>query len=228
MKVVTGYASSCLLLALAVQPGHAAVSGKVALVSNYLSYGLSQTLDDPALQLSSTWAGESGLYLSGWASEVDFGEGTDTEIGIYAGYSMSLSDGYSLDAGIAQFLYEGASLSDEYKYNEIYALLTTPAVNLGLHYAWDYFGSGAGYTVVQISRSFPIGELFDLTLGLDYAVTSNKAQYSILGESNYLHYFLRAEKEMIGLQWSLSLHETTMPESETDEARVMAGVGWAF
>jgi hypothetical protein len=43
-----------------------------------------------------------------------------------------------------------------------------------------------------------------------------------------LHYFLRAEKDWLGLQWSLSVHETTMPETETDEARAVAGIGWAF
>nr|WP_324257729.1 TorF family putative porin [Cellvibrio fontiphilus] len=228
MQITKGFAAFSMLLAVTTQPVHAAVSGKISLMSNYLSYGLSQTLDEPAVQLTTTWSGESGLYLSGWASQVDFGEGTDTEMGVYAGYSMSINEGYSLDAGIAQFLYEGADISDEYKYNEIYTLFNTPVINIGLHYAWDYFGSGAGYTVVQVSRVFSINNFFNLTLGADYAVTSDETRYSILGESDYLHYFARAEKEMIGLQWSLSLHETSMPESETDEARIVAGVGWAF
>jgi uncharacterized protein (TIGR02001 family) len=228
MKIMKGLASFSVLLAVIAQPVHAAVSGKISLMSNYLSYGLSQTLDEPAVQITTTWSGESGLYLSGWASQVDFGEGTDTEMGIYAGYSMSINEGYSLDAGVAQFFYEGADISDDYKYNEIYTLLSTPLINLGLHYSWDYFGSGAGYTVVQASRQFSISHFFNLTLGADYAATDDKNRYSILGESDYLHYFVRAEKEMIGLQWSLSLHETTMPESETDEARVVAGVGWSF
>lgn len=230
MKPICFYrlAALCLLTGAVALPVHADVSGKVSLVSNYLSYGLSQTQDDPALQLTTTWSGESGLYLSGWASQVDFGENTDTEVGVYAGYYKTFSDNLKLDAGIAQFLYEGTDISDDYNYNEIYATLHTSIFSLGFHYAWDYFGSGADYTIVQVSRQFPMNDWFTLTLGADYSITGDENRYSILGESDYLHYFARAEKEWIGLQWSLSVHDTNMPESETDEARVVAGIGWAF
>lgn len=217
-----------LLTGIAALPAHAEVTGKVSLVSNYLSYGLSQTLDDPALQFTTTWSGESGLYLSGWASQVDFGEGTDTEVGVYAGYNKTFSDTLSLDAGIAQFLYEGMDTSDDFNYSEVYATLHTSIASLGFHYTWDYFGSGAEYTIVQLSKQLPIDDWFTLTLGADYSLTGDKNKYSILGESDYLHYFIRAEKDWIGLQWSLSVHETNMPESETDEARAVAGIGWVF
>lgn len=228
MSVVNRLLPVLTLTAVCALPAQAEVSGKVALVSNYLSYGLSQTLDAPALQLTATWSTDSGVYLSGWASQVDFGEDTDTELGIYGGYYHSFSESLSLDVGIGQFLYEGADISDDYAYNEIYALLNTAVVNLGLHYSWDYFGSGAEYTVAQISKPFTLGDWFTLTLGADYAVTGDKEKYSILGERDYLHYFARAEKEWIGLQWGLSVHETTMPDSETDEARVVASIGWGF
>lgn len=230
MKPIGTYqlAALCLATVNLAPPVQAEVSGKVSFVSNYLSYGLSQTQDDPALQFTTTWSGESGLYLSGWASQVDFGEETDTEIGVYAGYYNTFSETLSLDAGVAQFLYEGADISDDYSYNEVYATLHTSLLSLGFHYAWDYFGSGAEYTVVQVSKQFPLNDWFNLTLGADYAVTGDENKYSILGKSDYLHYFLRAEKDWLGLQWSLSVHETTMPETETDEARAVAGIGWAF
>lgn len=223
-RLVTLY----LLTGIAALPAHAEVTGKVSLVSNYLSYGLSQTQDDPALQFTTTWSGESGLYISGWASQVDFGERTDTEVGVYAGYYKTFSDTLSLDAGIAQFLYEGTDISDDYNYNEVYATFHTSLLSLGLHYAWDYFGSGAEYTIVQASKKLPLAGWFTLTFGVDYSLTGDEDKYSILGESDYLHYFIRAEKDWIGLQWSLSVHETSMPRSETDEARAVAGIGYAF
>lgn len=228
MRDIYWRAAALLCIASASIPAQAEVSGNVTLVSNYLSYGLSQTEDAPALQLSATWSGESGIYASGWASQVDFGEGTNTELGIYAGYYSAFSDAVSLDWGIAQFLYEGADNSDDYNYNEVYATLATAFINIGLHYAWDYFGSDADYTVVQASKQFSLQHGFTLTLGADYSVTGDKSKYSILGESDCLHYFVRAEKEWRGLQWRLSLHDTTMSTAETDKARVVAGVGWAF
>lgn len=217
-----------LLIAAVTLPAQAEVSGDVSLVSNYLSYGLSQTQDDPALQLTITWATESGLYLSGWASQVDFGEGTDTELGIYAGYYLEFANNLALDLGIAQFLYEGADFSSDYNYGEIYAALTTDIVNFGIHYSWDYFGTDADYAIFQVSKEFELKHLLTVTIGADYSITGNKNKYSILGESDCLHYFVRAEKEWAGLQWSLSVHDTTMQESETDEARVVAGIGWGF
>lgn len=211
-----------------IAPAQAEVSGNVALVSNYLSYGLSQTKDSPALQLSLTWAGDSGAYLGGWASQVDFGEGTDVELGISAGYFTEFSEQLSLDIGAAHYAYEGASVSSSYQYSEIYSLLSTAIVDLGIHYSWDYFGSGTHYTVLTAAREFPIGELFTLTIGADYSATGDKEKYTNAGESSFFHYYLSAATEWIGLQWNLSLHDTNMDESETDKARLVAGLSWSF
>lgn len=230
MKIVNGRSALALSIAITTSPAYAEVSGEISLVSNYLSYGLTQSADDPALQLTTTWSGESGLYLSAWASQVDYGYGdeTDTEVALYAGYFYQLSDKVSFDIGAAQFLYEGGDVSSDYNYNEIYGTLSTHLVNVAIHYAWDYFGADTDFTVLQIYKTFSFDEIFDLTIGSDYSVTGDRSKYSILGESEFVHYFIKAEKNWIGLNWSLSIHDTNMPSSETDEARVVAGLGWSF
>ncbi len=228
MKISGRHLALSLLITSAITPAQAEVSGNIALVSNYLSYGLSQTQDDPALQLTATWSGATGLYLGGWASQVDFGEGTNTEFGISTGYYTEFSDKISLDIGAAQFLYEGTKVSRDYNYGEIYALLATQIIDVAIHYSWDYFGSDAEYTILQVSRAFSVKDWLTITIGADYSATGDKDKYAILGESNFLHYYIRAEKDWIGLQWRLSVHDTDMPESETDSARVIAGVSWSF
>jgi uncharacterized protein (TIGR02001 family) len=228
MKIISKVIVFFLFTLFALASAQAEVSGKVAVVSNYLSYGLSQTLDDPAMQLTLNWSSESGLYLSGWASQVDFGEGTNKEFGAYAGYYLTFSDTLSLDGGIAQFSYEGTEVSNNYNYNELYATLYTTMINLGFHYSWDYFGTGAEYAILQASKQLSFKDWLTLTIGADYSITGDINKYSILGESGYLHYFVNVKKNWVGLQWILSLHETTMPESETNEARAVAGIEWEF
>jgi uncharacterized protein (TIGR02001 family) len=211
-----------------ILPAQAEVSGNIALVSNYMSYGLSQSKDTPALQLSISWAGNSGAYLGGWASQVDFGEGTDTEFSVSAGYFTEFSKRLSLDIGAAHFAYEGAKVSSSYEYSEIYSLLSTAILDLGIHYSWDYFGSGTHYTTLTASRQFPISDLFTLTVGADYSETGDKEKYTNTGESSFVHYYVSVTKEWIGLQWNLSLHETNMDENETDKARLITGVSLSF
>jgi uncharacterized protein (TIGR02001 family) len=67
----------------------AEVSSTVTLASDYDFRGISQSAKDPALQLSLDWAGDSGFYVGAWASNVDFGPDTvsDVELDIYAGYT---------------------------------------------------------------------------------------------------------------------------------------------
>lgn len=230
MNIANRRRALALTIALGIAPTYAEVSGEISFASNYLSYGLTQSADDPALQLTTTWSGESGLYLSAWASQVDYGysDETDTEVALYAGYFYHLSDKVSFDIGTAQFLYEGGDISNDYNYNEIYGTLSTHLVNFAIHYAWDYFGAGTDFTVLQIYKTFSFDEMFDLTIGSDYSVTGDRSKYSILGESDFVHYFIKAEKSWIGLNWSLSIHDTNMPSSETDEARTVAGLGWSF
>jgi uncharacterized protein (TIGR02001 family) len=232
MKVIAPRFALTLLIAPIsagiISPAQAEVSGNVALVSNYVSYGLSQSKDTPALQLSLTWAGDSGAYVGGWASQVDFGEGTDLEFSIFAGYFTEFSEQLSLDIGASHFAYEGATVSSSYEYSEIYSVLSIAVVDLGIHYSWDYFGSGTHYTTLTASRDFPISDLFTLTIGADYSATGDKQKYTSAGESSFVHCYVSAAKEWIGLEWNLTLHETNMDENETDKARVVAGVSWSF
>lgn len=65
-------------------------SGNAALVSDYLFNGITQTQKDPALQLGIDWNNDAGVYAGAWGSNVDFGDDTDTEIDVYAGYALSL------------------------------------------------------------------------------------------------------------------------------------------
>lgn len=162
------YSLSALLL-LATLPCSAATSVTVKVASDYLFNGVSQTQEDPALQASFDWAGDSGLYAGIWGSNVDFGEGTDLEADAYVGYYFALTDAINLDIGIAQYTYHGEGFSSDYNYAESYAKFNYANTNLNFWYSWDYFGTGAGHAIVMVVQSFPINDDLSFDISADYS-----------------------------------------------------------
>ena len=74
---------------LAASIAHADISATVTGISDYDFRGVSQTADDPALQGSIDFEGETGLYAGIWASNVDFDDccGEDYEVDYYVGWT---------------------------------------------------------------------------------------------------------------------------------------------
>ena len=79
----------------------------LTLASDYRTRGISQTLNDPAVQAGTTLAHSSGLYVGVWSSNVDFGGGLKTrqELDYYAGWLWQATDAVSLDVGYLKYAY---------------------------------------------------------------------------------------------------------------------------
>ncbi|GAA80063.1 TorF family putative porin [Pseudoalteromonas sp. 20-92] len=171
----------------------AATSATVTLASDYLFNGVSQTQEDPALQASFDWAGNSGLYAGIWGSNVDFGEGTDIEADGYIGYYTSLTDSINLDIGIAQYTYHGEDFSSDYNYAETYAKFNYGNTNLNFWYAWDYFATGAGHSIIMLTHNVPINDVFSIDIGADYSMSFDDDKWEWEpGDDNYMHWRITA------------------------------------
>ncbi|HVJ61363.1 MAG TPA: TorF family putative porin [Tahibacter sp.] len=92
------------------------VTGTLALTSDYLFRGISQTDQDPALQGGVEYAHASGLYAGAWGSNVSWlsdlsSAGTpisnSVELDAYAGWRGNVTDALKLDAGIYSYYYPG-------------------------------------------------------------------------------------------------------------------------
>lgn len=124
-------------LAQSVEPSFTA-----AVTSDYVFRGFSQTDEGPALQLGAELA-SGGFYGGVWGSNVDFGDGTDIETNIYAGYRTS-AGGFDLDFGVTGFVYVGDPSGSGYDFVEFKASASReigPAT-LGALVAWspDFYG----------------------------------------------------------------------------------------
>lgn len=83
------------------------VSGNVALTTNYVFRGVTQSDDGPAIQGGFDLETEAGFYAGTWASSVDFGDDTSLEIDFYGGYGFA-AGGFDLDVGAIYYAYPGA------------------------------------------------------------------------------------------------------------------------
>ncbi|MFT5659942.1 MAG: hypothetical protein ACI9TV_000575 [Sulfurimonas sp.] len=117
------------------------VSANVALTSNYVWRGMTQTANSPAVQ-GGVDLGYKGVYAGVWGSAVDFGNGStggstaSSEFDIYLGYAGEV-DKFSYDVGLIQFMYPGDTDS--------------------LNFAEAYLTLGYDFDVLSVSAMYALG-----------------------------------------------------------------------
>jgi len=120
----------------------AEISGNVALVSDYVFRGISQTDNQMALQGGFDYEHDSGLYVGTWASNVDStffnsdnpnsGKDPQIELDLYAGYSNEFGNGIGYDLGYLRYEYPGYGDADT---NEVYASLSYSGFSASVNYS---------------------------------------------------------------------------------------------
>ncbi|TWI05749.1 uncharacterized protein (TIGR02001 family) [Luteimonas cucumeris] len=117
MSRKTALASSLPLLLLGTGHAYAGATGNVALTSDYLFRGVSQTNEEPALQGGIEYAADNGVYVGAWGSNISWLSDLSTadapvssslELDGYAGYRGKFGDstvGY--DIGAIYYFYPG-------------------------------------------------------------------------------------------------------------------------
>ncbi len=106
---------------------YADVSGSLTVTSDYLSRGVTQTNNQPAVQGSIDLFNDDGLYAGAWVSNVTDG----SEIDLYAGFVGSQGEiGY--DVGAVGYIYPNSDIDADY--TELYATLDFAAFSAGVKY----------------------------------------------------------------------------------------------
>lgn len=110
------FAIATAALAMLPAQARAGVSGSVALTSDYVFRGVSQTNREPALQGGMEYAADSGFYLGAWGSNVSWLSDLSTaaapvsnslELDGYLGYRGTLGKTVGIDAGALYCRYPG-------------------------------------------------------------------------------------------------------------------------
>ena len=144
--------------------------GEVTASSDYVWRGVSQTMEDPALQLELTLEHASGFYVGAFGSNVDFGDpddGIDYELETYVGWAGALGEATELDVYVSRVAYPGHNGADyDIDYTEAQVVLTfVEQYHVGVAYSPDIFNLGGKGWYYHAGANFPLGET-GLTLGL--------------------------------------------------------------
>jgi uncharacterized protein (TIGR02001 family) len=156
-----------------------AITGSVALVSDYRFRGFSQTQQDPAVQGGITATHASGFYVGTWGSSINFANSDlSSEIDIFAGWSKAVSDGVTVDVGLLYYLYPkhksvtGDINTDFFEpYVNLTAAIGPASLKVGANYAWKQSALGdndAIYLHAEPSMAIP-GTPFGINGHLGYA-----------------------------------------------------------
>ncbi len=180
-----------------IQTAQAEVSGNVALTSNYIWRGITQNMEDPAIQGGFDLETKSGFYAGVWGSSVDFGGDESTEIDVYAGYGLELG-GVGLDFGAIAYTYHGGD-SASGDFEEIYA---------GVSFA----GFGLTYSVGLDDADDNI----ELSYGYDFENVSIGAVYG--DYDSYSYYSASVSTELSGIGFDLTVADTDEDDSDTQVA----------
>lgn len=110
------------------------ISANLAITSNYIWRGLTQTNNSPAVQ-GGIDLGYKGFYLGTWGSNVEFGDTTNNlEADFYAGYAGEIA-GFGYDLGYIYYAYPNES--NAFNFDEAY---------VGVSYDWTSFGVSGKYS----------------------------------------------------------------------------------
>ena len=137
--------------------------GEPAAVSDYVWRGVSQTMEDPALQVELVAEHASGFYAGGFASNVDFGDpddGIDYEVEAYVGWAGALGEATELDVYVSRIAYPGHNGADyDTDYTELQARLTFAETwYAGAAYSPDIFNLGGKGWYWYGGTALPLGD----------------------------------------------------------------------
>ncbi len=179
-------ALTALVAALLPSLAHSApaddISGNVAVTSDYMFRGLTQTWGRPAIQGGADYANPNGFAAGFWGSSISERSypGGAMELDLYASYGQAIDSDWSWRAGIYGYVYPGANLDQAGLPSRS---LNTAEANVALSWKQftlkynrsltDYFGvdteqgyrgdsKGAGY--LQLDAAIPLIDAWSLAL----------------------------------------------------------------
>jgi uncharacterized protein (TIGR02001 family) len=186
--------------------GQHSTSASVAMTSDYVWRGYTQTDNKPAISGSFDYGHASGFYAGTWASNVNYGDDASTEIDIYAGYANEIGDtGIGYDLALLRYIYPG----EDYGYNEVIGSVSYGYFTAGFAHTNDssYHGDSATY--------YNLG--FDYDLPMDVALSAGIGYYDYRDSDieSPTDYRIGLSKEFVGFGWDITYIDSDSDAEET-------------
>lgn len=195
-------------------------SANVALTSDYVWRGFTQTDEEMAIQGGFDIEHESGLYLGTWGSNVKFLEDetvapedrASMEWDLYLGFSNELPSGATYDIGYVYYAYPDAGEALNYDFDEFsFSLgygIDNSEVAFSYAYAREFFGDVGKAHHYELSVNHALGSGFGLGGHVGWQEFSDE---EIAGES-YTHYGVSLSYSISGIDLSLAYSNTDLDD----------------
>ncbi len=241
--------SNALILSVLSVPGFAfaedapaaaapVITSNVALVTDYLYRGISQTGGNPAIQGGFDYTPASGFYMGAWGSTIswlsdEYVAGTNTtsgtgaqsaglEVDAYLGFRNSFATDYSYDVGYLRYNYPGhyATGATKADTDEIYALIGYKWLTAKYSYALsNLFGAPntTGSNYFDLSASYALGDS-GFTLGAHYGIQTFQGSGAAVNGNplNFRDYKVSINKDLSGYVIGLTLSNSTANSSASN------------
>lgn len=179
-----------ILLLCAHNSSAAEFAGYVAITTDYVKRGVTQSNGNPALQLGTDLSFTNGFFLGAWASTIDINNGPgrqrDLEVNYYAGYVVDATKFWRISASAVAYDYPGQSGNVNYAYQE-YSLGGSYDDRLWLEFSYspDLYHTGLSATNVDLFAEWPLNSFWAIGGGAGYydasSLTGSAYQYWQLG-----------------------------------------------
>lgn len=156
-------------------------SANVAMTTDYVWRGSSQSDDSAAIQGGIDYAHESGFYVGTWASNVDWddenttaaatSDGASVEWDIYGGVSGEFSNGLGWDVGIIHYMYPDVSSGFDYDWTEVYGGLSyafndTVSASASIAHSSEALGTTTDGTYLNVGVEIALPQGFGLNASI--------------------------------------------------------------
>jgi uncharacterized protein (TIGR02001 family) len=215
-------AGGLLVSAVAVQAADPVV-GNVALTSNYVWRGISQTAQSYAIQGGFDYAHDSGFYAGTWGSNVNFGndapnhldgDGAHMELDLYGGYKFT-AGGIGWDVGLLQYMYPGSSSDLKYNFLEYYVGGSYGPFSAKYFYASDYQNpTDKSASYLDLAATFDLGQ--GVGLGLHYGMSSGDGIKDVFGDT-YNDYKVSLTKAVGSFTFGIAYSDTDLDPAFEDK-----------
>lgn len=156
------------LISLFCQIANAAeFSGYLTLTSDYVKRGVTQSEDDPAVQLGLDVDFSNGFYLGVWGSSVDIQNSTfgrrEIEANYYAGFVYDANEVWRFSASVVAYDYPSANGPVDYSYEE-YLLGSNYNDRLWVEIAYSPDGNAMGQSAVNVDlyTEWPLNDVWSI------------------------------------------------------------------
>jgi uncharacterized protein (TIGR02001 family) len=151
-----------------------ALSGNVAVTSDYTFRGISQSHEGPAIQGSFDYS-NGAIYAGVWGSNVDFGAADGSlELDLYGGLKGKLNDAITGDVGVIGYFYPNASDDlAELDYVEVYGKLGVQISDQSrlagaLFVSPEFTGETGTGIYAELSGAFAVSPAFEISGAVGY------------------------------------------------------------